>query len=1452
MIKVDIESIPPMAANFAVDIDSIPPPNFAVDIDSIPPPPEEKRSYGVGGSYAPTTREKVKKLLEIASLGEPQRKKLAELIQQGIIPPPGADYNKETGEYVPREAVKWYDPIRGAGKVAEGIGGFIPQMLVHPEGIPKMGVDIAKGVGEAYKTLLQSQPFIGGRPNPLFDPAASVRVLQDPVGTGVMAALPFAGIKGIKKTLKGKAKITPKVEEIQAKPPPEVKTEEFVKTPELENLPPSEAPKAEVAKAVPEVEMPEVIELAPKAEEIKVKPKFTSPESVKPIKGIIDEIQWDKIKKEYGLSSGADPWITQETNIAKLAEKVSNAQVHIKDVNGYRARIPITEFAELSKYEPFTDRIRQAAVYLKETPDRMIQQGFMSNLLEKGKFKQITGDIIDIKPIKVEGIDYINNAPKSVSKFQQVSIIRALSDEGLARHLKESGIRKLIIDPPYKFELSEQGNLSKDGKTLSINADVIDPLQTIRHELGHIKWKKISNAERQSAIIQLKTYVNNPDIAGYMKLGKYEEAYSESVLNYPDLVKAVEVPKAEVTELAPKTEELKLSGGLGAVADIDYNAAKTYFKGKVKQERKPQDVRILGRSIGTPTHTFRAIPGMPGFENPTSLELTWVSLEKPQGALKELLKQRTNLPYGRAAQLAHQFAAAKEIIIRRDTGIDREIYNKAIAKIEKVDWGKDGSRAYEHVVDPTRDSELSGSSLEGIREIRESMETHKGIIIDNFRNDLRPSISKIINKTWRAENELKGKVLTPEQKAKLDLAIEDKLAELVSDDWGIKNYLPQMHPGDYEIIAIDNAGNSHWLSTARTPWEAFKKITEHFVENMADFTENSYEIKARVFKGNLDVVRVGRRRYYKVINEIAKSAKEVVSKEEIRNYLRGVVGAKEAKRKFAGFLQHRKGFAGFEKKLDKVLAVNAYQFNKWNHIRRMNEVFEPLIKETRNSGRPIAAQMIEKTRDILSGTYQSPVSSAVDASIQGIPVLRDFIAPRFLDRSLNHIKSTLATLFIRLSPRFNWFTNPTQKYVTGRSLMHGSEWSEGVKFFKSPEGKDAMERHGVKYLTGGKITEATRAISSPNIREKTGILASETRNQEVMWSVMYQKAKKLGRTDQEAANYAYLRGNLYSQFLPLSVDMPPAFRGAVASSTYGFFRRFPVKNMELGVDFLRSKDVSGGLRWLGYQLALAGPRLVTKPIGVIPIASYLTYKGYKTLRSELEDKFGKEVGKRTADVIAYGLPALLGMDMYYSFEFWNIPYGRSLNEKIGNLMLGPLGGIGTGAWNDYTDLKGFEPSAARRVAKGIAERFPSLRWVGAIRAMGNKLDSGEYNFTDAAGRVKFKADLQDIIVRAIGGRTVKEADVDMIIENMMNIQAERDKVLDQTVMELIQAEEKGLEYDYKAVNDFNELWMDAGVEIDMDAINTRKKSRLEDREKTKLERIKQNIPKSIRESEAFQ
>lgn len=824
--------------------------------------------------------------------------------------------------------------------------------------------------------------------------------------------------------------------------------------------------------------------------------------------------------------------------------------------------------------------------------------------------------------------------------------------------------------------------------------------------------------------------------------------------------------------------------------------------------RRPKDVGITA-AIRTPTNVFGAVFG----------------------------KDAT---YGKAAQSAMRDLAITERDIMIDAGRNSDLLDQAlhVAKKEKV-WGKKGETLYDHIIDPSQDGKLTPEVLKSVETIRGYMEARRQNIIDVKREGIREPVRKLVEYEYRRANDLTGKKLNEAQRAEIESQVEAAVKDRIPDDWGVKNYLPQMHPGNWDVWAMDGEKPA-WVGAAHTPSEALTKAMEHYGNN-PHLTPEAYWATGRAFKG-ADVVRIGQKRLHAIVNDIAKSAEGALSKEEVRDFLRGKIGTKEGKQKPFGSLKQRHEFEGYRKDITGVLAKYNQDFWRWRHLTELNRRIQPLLTQMRVEGRPNTANMIEGTFQHLWGRSPSVASALVDGTLQKIPGVRDHVRPMILERAMGHVKGGVVWGFLKFNPRFH-LLNRLQRYQTTapvlKGLPHTGEWRKGTQFYLSEEGKAAREKFGVKYLTGGKFLEGGSNVTSPQFREKFRGLAPETSNQEIAWATMYKKAIDMGLPEAAANDYAFLNGMVHTQFLHLKVDTPPILRGPITSSIFQF-KRFPIKNIELGIGLLNDRNYPGFGKWIGANLLFGGAKAASK-LGAGIGLGYLSLEAYKKVKEEF--------GENTADFMMWGLPSMIGLDMSYSMQMIDVPYGESIPEQIGNVVLGPAGSIATSAIKAAKDTKGSDPDAMSRAIKAVVDRVPGLSFVEALRALSEQTDSGEYQFKDPAGRLRFRSDLKNVIIKGLGGRSIDEAEIDLYAEAVTEITANRDQAIDHQVQLLLPAVIDGAEPDWESLYDWNELWPQ--FPMDAETVVNRLKTRYENINLDRLERLMKQAPAVIEHSEEF-
>lgn len=823
-------------------------------------------------------------------------------------------------------------------------------------------------------------------------------------------------------------------------------------------------------------------------------------------------------------------------------------------------------------------------------------------------------------------------------------------------------------------------------------------------------------------------------------------------------------------------------------------------------DRAPKDVG-LSSAIRTPSNVFGVSPGQPA-------------------------------RYGLNAQNAARDIILTERNIMVETGKRGDVLETVLRKVDKKDWGKKGEKFYDHVVDPTRDAELSPRSREAAVELRQYMEEVRQTIIEAKRTDIRPSVAKLTESDWRRANDLTGERLSPDQRATMEAAVDKAVTDRIPDDWGIENYLPQMHPGQWRVTVVEGAGELS-VGSARTPGEALDVAMQHYAAH-PELSPEAYRVTGKAFSGG-DVLRVSRGRMHKVVKELADAADGLLTPDQVAAALRGTIGTTAGRTKFAGFLQRRTGAEGFSKDITKVLALYNQTFVRWRHLRSLRKKVQPAIDEIRGKERrPNTAAALEGMLDHLWGRTPSKVSKLLDATLQSkLSPVKNWVAPQALERWAGYLKGATVNLFLKMNPRFH-FLNRLQRYQTTAPVLEGlphfGEWQRGTQFYRSPEGKAVLDRFGIGHLTGGKILEGGRTLTSPKFREKARGFAPETSNQEIAYATMYKRAKDMGYSDVAANDYAFLKGNLQTQFLYLASDMPPALRGPIASSIFQF-KRFQIKNLELGYDLLASRDMPGVGKWLGAQLMFGGLRLASKAAGVVG-AAYVSAEIYQAIK--------EEHGKTVADGVAFGLPGLIGLDMSYSMQAIDTPFGDNVPEAIGNLMLSPMGSVGVSVGRAALDTDATETSAAKRAAIAATQRIPALKWIEALQAFSREIDEGVYEFRDPAGRLKFKGDLKDVIVKGLGGRTTTEGEITILTEGLTQVMGERDNALDHIAATGIQWLDGEGELDLQPMYDWNELYPE--FPITLEAIEDRLRARYNVKDLDRWERVLKNAPLQMRYS----
>ena len=314
----------------------------------------------------------------------------------------------------------------------------------------------------------------------------------------------------------------------------------------------------------------------PKEEEIKVedifpeeKPKVEAEKEIETLE--VSETKLDTAKGKKALIDFIEKSLgfIRESDIPNLIKKFGNFALVVKDVNGQRAKMNVGDFVKLSKNKLFTDRIRSVFVNKQALPiDRIdAHEDFMEALKidkllkESSKEKVIdVGELVDVK-----GIELTTQSTMTAKGFEKFT--KALTDNKLRQALKDNNIKKVIIDKPRNFSLSEQANISVSKRLIRISADATDPTDTLYHELGHQAFED-SSKEVQEQLLEAIKESDFKGVQGYLKIKNYKEAVAESLYQdeefndlFNKITKKAPAPLEELEKLKEVKEKLEIKTG---------------------------------------------------------------------------------------------------------------------------------------------------------------------------------------------------------------------------------------------------------------------------------------------------------------------------------------------------------------------------------------------------------------------------------------------------------------------------------------------------------------------------------------------------------------------------------------------------------------------------------------------------------------------------------------------------------------------------------------------------------------------------------------------------------------------------------------------------------------------------------------------------------------------------
>ncbi|MBE3117563.1 MAG: hypothetical protein IMZ50_02250 [Candidatus Atribacteria bacterium] len=644
----------------------------------------------------------------------------------------------------------------------------------------------------------------------------------------------------------------------------------------------------------------------------------------------------------------------------------------------------------------------------------------------------------------------------------------------------------------------------------------------------------------------------------------------------------------------------------------------------------------------------------------------------------------------------------------------------------------------------------------------------------------------------------------------------------VPDTWGIQwGHVLHTWFGQYELSYTDTEGNTHKIGCAETRAEAYAKLQAFRKKHPEIPIENLSARPGLVLPA--DVLRLSRNRYFALVAELENAADI-----EGREVLRGIVGRKEARQKYNPQLMHRWGKAGYSEDFQRVWFTETYQFWRWKYLNETNSAVQPMIENIRRKGMRRWADHLEATLQYIWGGGRSAWSESFDAKLSSIPVVGDYVRPFALDRMLSRVRGM--QYFLKLQTGEFYVLNTLQMVQTLWPVAKEHGLWRGIRLYYSKEGQAILARHNV-LASQGKLREE-RFVKAQGLSRYTPAGASEQRNQGVAFLALYDYGRNtLGLSDAEAAKYGRLRGQVFTQFAYVPANTPKAMRGPIGGTALQF-KRFTIMQLEMVGRMMREGDFGGVGRWLAAQLLLGGLQVA---FGAAKLAGwgYLGYELYKYLE--------KEYGEETADVVSWGLPALLGVDISGSVDPTQIiQVEDSVAGTIGSTLLGPTGSDIVRAAAVLADTKtATERTLLDRAESLVGQAAPTLRQADNLR----RLLTTDTNRLDAKGRLQYRETWNTLWAGVFGFNPVAKSRERMMVDAAYSLTEFYDKVLDESAALYASGKEMDA---MKRMEQWNGMFPE--VLMTESDILRRLKGRQDWMEQTTAERRIQQTPKKVKEA----
>lgn len=599
---------------------------------------------------------------------------------------------------------------------------------------------------------------------------------------------------------------------------------------------------------------------------------------------------------------------------------------------------------------------------------------------------------------------------------------------------------------------------------------------------------------------------------------------------------------------------------------------------------------------------------------------------------------------------------------------------------------------------------------------------------------------------------------TTDQTLNREQLIEELVSYQVPQDWGLQ-YAHFHHAffGKYKLRAYgeDAEGNQivYKIGDANTQAEAYEKLAQ-FKAGPEGSRYSRFEAKPAVKTDSPELVRLSGRARSKLIRELKRASDLEAS--EINAAMRGTIGLKQnAKPFFAPLMQRGETPAeGYSMNFARVWSMQSSNFNRWKYGGQIISETQPVIDKMQGSD-PYWADFLEENVDRTLFIRPTTAETAIDTALQSIPYVGNLLGEMPVRRTLSAIR-TLNYVRQLKTPR-QWFVNSVQPLQTIYPRIGGKSFRKSVALYNSAEGKAILEKYGRMdsssgmYVDGsessmgeGLINTVTKGQELLDKHLLKGMISSqsESRNMNFAFIAFYQHGLEMGMTEAEAVNYGRVEGFVGSQFAYTRANLPPILNGPIASTLLQY-KRFQINMIGFAHQLLKEKNYSGLGRWLLVNTIVSGIKglvftllpIYYGGVGICKLLGLCEEMGnpdndaYRA-RNMLID----QVGEETANMITFGLPAILGADVSGSFSLFKEPYGRTFGEKVFSEVQGPTLGTITDMYDALTADTVQPVTVTEATYSTLKDTGPAFKWLANMA----EYLSGYTEEYDDRGRLRFR------------------------------------------------------------------------------------------------------------------